>query len=78
MFKYKEKTASWYQLDEAANQAYRYYLGKSWDCPVRKHCEREWQRLRKLADERKITGPLGTPEGTLAGTITAALQVMAT
>ncbi len=77
MFKHQEATATWHQLDEAADHAYRYSLGKRWDDPDRKHCEREWQRLRKLADARKITGPIGTPEDTLRGSITAALREMA-
>ena len=77
MFKHQEKDATWHQLDEAATQAYRYSLGRPWNCPNRKHCESEWQRLRKLADQRLITGPVGTPEDTLAGSITAALRGLA-
>jgi hypothetical protein len=78
MFKHQEKTATWHQLNEAANHAYRYSLGRPWNCHERRHNEREWQRLRKLADERLLTGPLGSPEDTLAGSITAALQSLAT
>ena len=77
MFKHQEKAATWHQLDEAATQAYRYSLGRPWNDPQRRHNEREWQRLRKLADERLITGPIGTPEDTMAGAITAALKGLA-
>ena len=77
IFKHQEKTATYYQLKEAADHAYRYSLGKRWDDPDRKHCEREWQRLERLAEKRKEEGVIGTPDDTLKGRIIAALKAMA-
>lgn len=74
MFKHEEKTATRFQLEEAADHAYRYSLGKRWDDPDRKHMEREWQRLKKLAEKATV---IGTPEDTLRGRITAALRNLA-
>lgn len=71
MFKHQEKTATRMQLDEAATICYRQSLGKRWDDPAIKLLEREWQRLRKLAEQATV---IGTIEDTLTGRITAALN----
>jgi hypothetical protein len=67
MFDHQIKTANSLQLAEAAQGAYRAFLGKRWDHPELKSYEKCWLKFRRLAEEKALEEQLAgiIPDPTL-------------